>query len=76
MDTKNILIKNNLITKEVVNLIDGLELLEKNSEDILQELANSIGQIDFKILAFPDITKLENDIEILKPFVFNKPFFR
>jgi putative DNA primase/helicase len=72
MDTKNILSKNNLITKEVVNLIDGLELLEKNSEDILQELANSIGQIDFKILAFPDITKLENDIEILKPFVFNK----
>ena len=72
MDTKNIVSKNDLITKEVVNLIDGLELLEKNSEDILQELANSIGQIDFKILAFPDITKLENDIEILKPFVFNK----
>jgi len=72
MYTKNILNKNNLVTKEVINLSDQLELLEKNSEDILQELANSIGQIDFKILAFPDITKLENDIDALKPFVFNK----
>jgi putative DNA primase/helicase len=62
----------NLIIYDMVQLSDRLELLEKNSEDILQELANSIGQIEFKILAFPDVTKLENDIEALKPFVFNK----
>jgi len=35
MDNKNIRSKNNLVTKEVVNLSDQLELVEKNSEDIL-----------------------------------------
>jgi putative DNA primase/helicase len=61
-----------IIKNEVLKLSENFEQIEKNSEDILQELANSIGQIDFKILAFPDIIKLENEIEALKPFVYNK----
>jgi len=63
---------NKLIKNDILRLSDSIESVEKTTDDILQELSNSIGQIDFKILAFPDITKLENDIEILKPFVFNK----
>jgi putative DNA primase/helicase len=62
----------NLITNDAVRLSDKLELLENNPDDILQELLKSIGQIDFKILAFPDIETLKNEIEILKPFVINK----
>ena len=61
-----------IIKNEVLKLSENFEQIEKNSEDILQELANSIGQIDFKILGFPDVIKLENEIEALKPFVFNK----
>ena len=41
-------------------------------DDILQELANSIGQIDFKILAFSDIEDVIQKIETLKPYVFNE----
>ena len=58
-----------IIKNEVLKLSENFEQIEKNSEDILQELANSIGQIDFKILAFPDIIKLENEIEALKPLI-------
>jgi len=38
----------------------------------LQELIKSIGQIDFEILAFPNIEAVRNAIEDLKPFVYNE----
>ena len=61
-----------IIKNEVLKLSENFEQIEKNSEDILQELANSIGQIDFKILAFPDIETIKKQIEDLKEFVYNE----
>ena len=62
----------NLIKSEVSKLSEGFTSIEKTPDDVLQELANSIGQIDFKILAFHDIEDVKKQIEALKPFVYNE----
>jgi putative DNA primase/helicase len=62
---------NKLITNDIVKLTDSLTTIEKTPEDVLQELSNSIGQIDFNLLAFPDIEDVKKQIETLKPFVYN-----
>ena len=61
-----------LIKKDVLKLSDSLAPVEITPDDILQELSNSIGQIDFKILAFSDIEDVIQKIETLKPYVFNE----
>jgi putative DNA primase/helicase len=60
-----------LIKNDITKLSEGLQPIEKTPDDILQELSNSIGQIDFNILAFPDIEDVKKQIEDLKPFVYN-----
>ncbi len=61
----------NLITKEVSNLSQSIEPIRSTTDDVLQALTNSIGQIDFALLAFPEITNIESAIEKLKPFITN-----
>ena len=51
--------KNKLIKNDILRLSDGLQPIEKTSDDILQELSNSISEIDFQILAFPDINEVK-----------------
>ena len=60
-----------LIKNDILKLSDSIEPIEKTPDDILKELSNSIGKIDFKILAFPDIEDVQQQIEDLKPFVYN-----
>ena len=49
---------NKLIANNVLQLSESLQSVEKTTEDVLQELANHIGQIDFELLAFPQIEDL------------------
>jgi putative DNA primase/helicase len=63
---------NKLIKNDILKLTDSIEPVEKTMDDILQELSNSIGKIDFQLLAFPDIDKIKQQIEDLKPFVYNE----
>jgi putative DNA primase/helicase len=67
--------KNNfkkLVTDDIRKLEDSIVPVHKTTDDILKELADSIGKIDFKLLAFPDIEDVKQQIEDLKPFVFNE----
>ncbi len=48
-----------LIADDYLKIVEGLEVEQKTSEDILKELLNSIVEIDFKLLAFPETIKLE-----------------
>ncbi|RXP46872.1 DNA primase [Lutibacter sp. HS1-25] len=69
MGTENL---KNSITNEVSQLLNNIEPYHKTTDDILQELTKSISKIDFEILAFPDIETVHNEIESLKPFVYNE----
>jgi len=64
--------KNKLIKNDILRLSDGLQPIEKTTDDILQELSNSISEIDFQILAFPDIDEVKKQVENLKSFVYNE----
>jgi putative DNA primase/helicase len=44
----------NLIKNDIIRLTDNIEPIQNTTEDILQELTKSIGQIDFMLLAFPE----------------------
>jgi putative DNA primase/helicase len=63
---------NKLIKNDILKLSDGLQSIEKTTDDILQELSNNISKIDFQILAFPDIENVKKQIEDLKPFVYDE----
>lgn len=54
-----------LIVNEIENQSNKIELMQNSSEDILQELIKSIGQIDFMLLAFPDSEKVINQFNVL-----------
>lgn len=69
MDTGNL---KNSIKNEVIQLVSSIEPQQKTTDDILLELTKSIGKIDFEILAFPDIEDVRNEIESLRPFVYNE----
>ena len=62
----------NIIKSDIEKLSENLEQTDKTTDDILKELSKSIDEIDFKVLAFPDIVDLEKKIEVLKTFVYNK----
>ena len=64
--------KNKLIKNDILRLSDGLQPIEKTTDDILQELSNNVNQIDFQILAFPDIDEVKKQVENLKSFVYNE----
>ena len=63
---------NKNIRDEVENLTYGIEKNEVAPNDILGDLTKSIGQIDFCLLAFPDIEEIKKEMESLKPFVFDE----
>ena len=70
METDNL---KNLITNDIKQLVNGIEpKQQKSTDDILLELTKSIDKINFEILAFPDIETVRNEIESLKPFVYNE----
>lgn len=62
----------NLITNDILRLSDGIEPNENSVDDILQKLIDSIGKIDFNLLAFPDIGDLRAAIDELRPFVYDE----
>lgn len=70
MDSKDNIKK--LIKNDILGLSDRIAPVVKTTDNILRELSDSIGQIDFNILAFPDIDELRQQIEDLKPFVYNE----
>ena len=55
-----------LITNDIVRLTSSIEPLQNTTEDILQELTKSIGQIDFMLLAFPESAELQKISSKLK----------
>jgi putative DNA primase/helicase len=63
---------NKLVKSNINELSDSLQSVEKTTDDILQELSNSISKIDFQILAFPDIDTVKKQIEDLQPFIYNE----
>ena len=71
MDKKKENLKSQILN-DVLALSESLTIVEITPDDILQELSNSIGQINFKLLAFPDIEDIKQQIETLKPFVYNE----
>lgn len=61
-----------LIAKEVLLHQSKAQLPSKDTtDDILNELIESIGEIEFKLLAFPEIAIISKEIQDLKPLVFN-----
>lgn len=60
-----------LITNDIIRLTEGIEPQLNTTDDILQKLAESIGEIDFKVLAFPDFAEVSTAIEELKMFGYN-----
>ncbi len=63
---------NNELFNELQALSENVETLKNTTDEILNKLIKSIGQIDFETLAFPESEKIKAEIETLKPFVFNK----
>ena len=61
-----------LITKDVNLLTDSIEIVKNSTDDILQELINSIGIIDFQILAFPESENLQKEYAKLKNELFGE----
>lgn len=57
--------KSDLITKNINQLANSIEVVKKTSDDILQELSESIPQIDFKILAFPESIEIAKEFDML-----------
>ena len=62
----------NRIENDIVRLTNSIEPVQKTTDDILHKLTKSIGQLDFNLLAFPDIDKIKSEIKTLEPFVINK----
>mgnify|MGYP006217414529 CR=1 FL=1 len=58
METKKDNLKN-LITNDIVRLTNGITPVQNTTDDILQKLSESIGQIDFMLLAFPESAELK-----------------
>lgn len=61
-----------LITKEVNQLTNSFEEVNNTTDEILQKLFKSIGEIDFMLLAFPECENITQQIKDLEPFVFNE----
>jgi len=55
----------NLITNDIIRLTDSIEPIQNTTDDILQELTKSIGQIDFMLLAFPESAEITKQFEVL-----------
>ncbi len=55
----------NLIKNDVIRLSDSIEPIQNTTDDILQELTKSIGQIDFMLLAFPESAEITKQFDVL-----------
>jgi len=62
---------NETIKAEITTLTSEVETKVITSDEILTQLSESIGNIDFNLLAFPDIEKVKMELETLIPFVFD-----
>lgn len=60
-----------IVTNDFLKIEKDLEEEQKTSEDILKELVNSIVEIDFKLLAYPDIVNLEARLSEIKKILKN-----
>lgn len=58
-----------IITKDVVNNINNIELFQITNDDILEKLSETIGQINFLLLAYPNFEDVKQKISELEPFV-------
>lgn len=56
----------NLITKDVEQLTNHIEVVKNSTDDILQELLKSIGKIDFQTLAFPQSEGVQKQYKALE----------
>ncbi|MFC4268357.1 DNA primase family protein [Polaribacter marinivivus] len=63
---------NELVQKDFEQLAETVINIVKSTDEVLNELTNFIGKVDFKVLAFPDSINIEKEIELLKPFVYHK----
>jgi putative DNA primase/helicase len=55
----------NLIKNDIIRLSDSIEPIQNTTDDILQELTKSIGQIDFMLLAFPESAEITKQFDVL-----------
>lgn len=60
----------NLLTDDIASRISNLGESQNTPDDILKSLSESIKNIDFAILAFPQLAKLRREIEELEPIVY------
>lgn len=56
----------NFINDDIIQHINSSEPLQSTSEDILQKLTESIGKIDFMLLAFPESIEVKKQFEPLQ----------
>ena len=61
-----------LITKDVFQLTDSIEIVKNSTDDILQKLINSIGKIDFQTVAFPESENLQKEYAKLQKELFGE----
>jgi putative DNA primase/helicase len=60
-----------LITNDINQLTDNIEVVENQTKDILQGLLKSIGKIDFQLLAFPESEKIQKNHTFIESFLLN-----
>lgn len=60
----------NLVTDDLTYRLDKMAVTRNTPDDILQGLSESIGKIDFQILAFPEIVQLRQKIEDLELIIY------
>ena len=58
-----------IIINDIVRLTDSLEPIQNTTDDILQKLSESIGQIDFMLIAFPESAEISKRFK-LQPWCF------
>ena len=60
-----------IIKEDILSLTAGLENTIKTSDDILNQLIETINEVDFEILAFEQIEEVKEQIETLKLLVYD-----
>ena len=61
-----------LITNDINQLTESVEIVKNSTDDILQKLINSIGKIDFQTVAFPESENLQKEYAKLKSELFGE----
>ena len=61
-----------LITKNIDQLTDSIEVVKNSIDDILHKLLKSIGIVDFMLLAFPESENLQKEYAKLKSELFGE----